>query len=106
MRFSNLQELLRNSSSSRQYLLSLPTAVQLQLHTQNSWIHTQYELRRNAHAISENREGKQCVFLRNAGEFAANTVSSTIFFSDFYACCLKKDGIPSDGKNFDGNSFL
>ena len=51
MRFSNLQELLRNSSSSRQYLLSLPTAVQLQLHTQNSWIHTQYELRRNAHAI-------------------------------------------------------
>ena len=51
MRFSNLQERLRNSSSSRQYLLSLPTAVQLQLHTQNSWIHTQYELRRNAHAI-------------------------------------------------------
>ena len=41
MRFSNLQELLRNSSSSRQYLLSLPTAVQLQLHTQNSWIRSE-----------------------------------------------------------------
>lgn len=48
MRFRNLQELIQISSSSRQYLLSLPVDIQMQLHEQNEFIHTLYELRRNA----------------------------------------------------------
>lgn len=48
MQFANLQELIQVSSSSRQYLLSLPVSIQMQLHEQNNFIHTQYELRRNA----------------------------------------------------------
>ena len=38
MPFPNLQTLLQASSSSRQFLLSLPVDVQLQLHEQNDWI--------------------------------------------------------------------
>lgn len=48
MQFTNLQELIRISSSSRKYLLSLPVSIQMQLHEQNDFIHTQYELHRNA----------------------------------------------------------
>lgn len=48
MQFTNLQELIQISSSSRQYLLSLPVSIQMQLHEQNDFIHTQYDLRRNA----------------------------------------------------------
>lgn len=48
MQFKNLQELIQASSSSRKYLLSLSVPIQMQLHEQNDFIHTQYELRRNA----------------------------------------------------------
>ena len=48
MPFPDLQTLLQASSSSRQFLLSLPVDVQLQLHEQNDWIHTQADLRRYA----------------------------------------------------------
>ena len=48
MAFSNLKELIQTSSSSRQYLLSLPVDIQVKLHEQNEFIHTLYELRRNA----------------------------------------------------------
>lgn len=48
MQFTNLQELIRISSSSGKYLLSLPVSIQMQLHEQNDFIHTQYELHRNA----------------------------------------------------------
>lgn len=48
MQFANLQELIKTSSSSRRYLLSLPVSIQMQLHEQNEFIRTQYELRRNA----------------------------------------------------------
>ena len=48
MQFANLQELIQVSSSSRQYLLSLPITIQMQLHEQNEFIHSLYELRRNA----------------------------------------------------------
>lgn len=48
MPFPDLQTLLQVSSSSRQFLLSLPVNVQLQLHEQNEWIHTQADLRRYA----------------------------------------------------------
>jgi hypothetical protein len=46
--FPNLQSLLRQSSSSRQFLLSLPVAVQLRLHERNKFIHTQEQLRQHA----------------------------------------------------------
>ncbi|WP_276693298.1 hypothetical protein, partial [Ruminococcus callidus] len=46
--FSNLQTLLRQSSSSRQFLLSLPVRIQLRLHERSQFIHTQQELRRHA----------------------------------------------------------
>ena len=48
MPFPDLQTLLQASNSSRQFLLSLPVDVQLQLHEQNGWIHTQADLRRYA----------------------------------------------------------
>ena len=48
MAASNLKELIQISSSSRQYLLSLPVSIQMQLHEQNEFIHTLYELHRNA----------------------------------------------------------
>ena len=48
MPFPDLQTLLQASNSSRQFLLSLPVDVQLQLHEQNEWIHTQADLRRYA----------------------------------------------------------
>lgn len=48
MAFPNLQLLLRQSSSSRQFLLSLPVAVQLRLHERNKFIHTQEQLRQHA----------------------------------------------------------
>lgn len=51
MSYPNLQELLRNSSSSREYLLSLPVAIQLQLHEQDAHIHTQHALRRHADVL-------------------------------------------------------
>lgn len=40
MQFKNLQKLIQTSSSSRQYLLSLPVSIQMQLHEQNDFIHT------------------------------------------------------------------
>lgn len=48
MPFPDLQTLLQASNSSQQFLLSLPVDVQLQLHEQNEWIHTQADLRRYA----------------------------------------------------------
>ncbi len=48
MPFPDLQTLLQASSSSQQFLLSLPVDMQLQLHEQNDWIHTQADLRRYA----------------------------------------------------------
>lgn len=54
MKFTDLQELISVSNSSRQYLLSLPVSVQLRLHEQNDFIHTQFELRRNADCIMKN----------------------------------------------------
>ncbi len=48
MAYPNLRDLIAASSSSRRYLLSLPVSVQLELHRQDAYIHTLYELRRNA----------------------------------------------------------
>lgn len=54
MAYENLHALISGSSSSRQYLLSLPVAVQMELHQQDAHIHTLYELRRNAEYIMRN----------------------------------------------------
>ena len=51
MQYLNLQGLLQGSSSSRAYLLSLPVEIQIQLHEQDTLIHTQFELRRYAEIL-------------------------------------------------------
>lgn len=48
MRYENLGYLLLNSSSSKRYFDSLPDEVRGSLWGQKNFIHTQYELRRNA----------------------------------------------------------
>ncbi|MFR1841059.1 MAG: hypothetical protein ACLUV3_11940 [Oscillospiraceae bacterium] len=55
MKFANLQELIQTSSSSRMYLLSLPVDIQLQLHEQNNFIHSLYELHTNAEYLMKYR---------------------------------------------------
>ncbi len=44
MQYYNLQDLIRNSSSSRQYFLSLSVPMQLELHNHNDYIHSAQEL--------------------------------------------------------------
>lgn len=58
MAYDNLHALICASSSSRQYLLSLPVSVQMELHQQNAYIHTLYELRRNAESIMRRPQEK------------------------------------------------
>ncbi len=45
MKYENLHELIRHSSSTRKYFLSLPVEMQLTMHEQNEYIHTAEELR-------------------------------------------------------------
>ncbi|MCC8192328.1 MAG: hypothetical protein LIO41_04735 [Ruminococcus sp.] len=56
MRYDNLHELIFSSSSSRQYFLSLPVEIQIILHEQNDFIHTLFELRRNAEYVMKKKE--------------------------------------------------
>ncbi len=51
MRYENLNQLIRESSSSRRYFLSLPVSMQLKLHEHNDYIHTADELHRRTDAI-------------------------------------------------------
>lgn len=51
MRYINLNELIKNSSSTRKYFLSLPVDMQLSLHEHNDYIHTALELRNHVSAI-------------------------------------------------------
>lgn len=46
-RSNNLQDLIRRSSSTRQYFLSLPVEMQMKLHARNDHIRTAQELRLN-----------------------------------------------------------
>ena len=50
MKYRDLQDLIKNSRSSRAYFLSLPVESQLRLHQQNRYIHTAEELHRQASA--------------------------------------------------------
>lgn len=51
MRYENLNQLIRESSSSRRYFLSLPVSMQLKLHEHSDYIHTADELHRRTDAI-------------------------------------------------------
>ncbi len=55
MPYKNLSHLLLSSSSSRNYFFSLPSDIQLILRDQNEFIHTLFELRRNAEYILKHR---------------------------------------------------
>jgi len=44
LQYHHLQSLIEHSSSSRQYFLSLPIDIQLQLHQHNDAIHTLHQL--------------------------------------------------------------
>lgn len=45
MRYKNLNQLIQESSSTRNYFLSLPVKTQIELHEHNEYIHTAQELR-------------------------------------------------------------
>lgn len=51
MRYENLNQLVRESSSSRRYFLSLPVSMQVRLHEHNDYIHTADELHRRTDEI-------------------------------------------------------
>ena len=59
MSYKILQELITGSSSSRQYFLSLPAQIQMELHNQNQHIHNLFELHRNADYIINHLNNKQ-----------------------------------------------
>lgn len=48
----DLHSLINNSVSSRQYFMSLPVQMQINLHTYNSSIRTQQDLRRYASVLA------------------------------------------------------
>ena len=52
MKYEHLQDLIQNSSSSRQYFLSLPVDVQMALHSQNEYIKTAAQLHKSAELVS------------------------------------------------------
>lgn len=51
MRYKNLNHLVRESSSTRRYFLSLPAETQIELHEHNDYIHTAAELHRRVSAL-------------------------------------------------------
>lgn len=53
MRYQGLHDLLASSNSTRQYFLSLPMAMQVALHEQDTYIHTAAQLRARAEAIEQ-----------------------------------------------------
>ncbi len=51
MRYANLNQLVRESSSTRRYFLSLPVETQIDLHEHNEYIHTSAELYRRVSVL-------------------------------------------------------
>lgn len=51
MQYENLHQLIGDSSSARQYFLSLPSGMQVVLHELNASIHTAQELRQMVRAV-------------------------------------------------------
>lgn len=59
MQYDDLNQLIQHSSSSRQYFLALPAAVQVQLHGCKDAIHTAYDLHR--YAVSLQTDSNACI---------------------------------------------
>ena len=53
MLYNSLHHLIMRSSSSRRFFLSLPVEVQMVLHKDNFFIHTQLDLRIKAEAAQQ-----------------------------------------------------
>ena len=53
LRYDNLNHLVRESSSTRRYFLSLPVKTQIELHEHNGYIHTAAELHRRVDALEK-----------------------------------------------------
>lgn len=53
MLYNSLHHLISRSASSREFFLSLPVEVQMVLHKDNLFIHTQLDLRRKAEIAAE-----------------------------------------------------
>lgn len=51
MQYKNLNDLLLQSSSSKQYFLSLPVELQLTLHEHSNYIHSACELHARVNAL-------------------------------------------------------
>lgn len=49
----NLQELIQRSNSMRQYLISLPVDIQVELHNRSEYIHSAFELRTHAEYLGK-----------------------------------------------------
>ena len=61
----NLAQLMQKSKSCRNYLLSLPVSIQMELHSQNDYIHTAADLREKANLLIQHG-----IFLKKMdGEF-------------------------------------
>lgn len=52
--YNDLQDLIRHSYSSRQYFMSLPVSLQTELHKNNNFIRSAYQLHTTAKAIQRN----------------------------------------------------
>ena len=53
LKYENLNQLIGKSSSSRQYFLSLPVSIQVELHKYNNYIHTAAELHRYVDTLAK-----------------------------------------------------
>lgn len=51
MKYSNLNELINNSKSSRDFFLSLPVNMQMKLHEHSPYIHSAAELHNTIYTI-------------------------------------------------------
>lgn len=55
MKYNDLQDLISHSSSTRQYFLSLPVALQSALHEHNAYIHTAADLHLRADMLQKQK---------------------------------------------------
>ena len=55
MKYENLQELCRRSSSSRRYFLSLPVKLQMELSQYGPWIQTAAQLHETVYLVERHR---------------------------------------------------
>ncbi len=53
LKYHDMNELIRHSSSTRRYFLSLPVEMQLALHEHNDYIHTAEDLRKHVAAVND-----------------------------------------------------